>query len=62
MDEEFSHRAKKCCSLENKRLMKDLQRCDSQFPSRTLRHLCFRVAAQRSGRRSKKCIVDGCPW
>ncbi len=59
MEDSFSRETKKCCSLENKRLMKHLSRCDSQFASGTLRHRCYRVAAQRSGERSKKCIIDG---
>ena len=58
MEARFEQKAKKCCSLEHKRLMKHLERCDSQFPSGTLRHRCYRVAAQRSGRRSRKCLAD----
>jgi hypothetical protein len=58
MEDSFSRKAKECCSREHKRLMEDLSRCDRQFQSGTSRHRCYRTAAQRSGVRSKHCIID----
>jgi hypothetical protein len=59
MEDNFSRKAKECCSKEHKRLMEDLSRCDSQFsPGTSSRHRCYGTAAQRSGERSKQCIID----
>lgn len=58
MESQFSEKAKKCCSHEHDRLMENLSSCDSHFENPAERHRCYRVAAKRSGRRSKKCILD----
>jgi hypothetical protein len=57
MESEFSEKARKCCSHEHDRLVEKLSSCDSQFETPIKRHRCYRVAARRSGRRSKKCIL-----
>jgi hypothetical protein len=57
MEDEFLKKAKKCCSHEYDRLKENLFRCDSQFETPAERHRCYRVAAKRSGHRSKKCMV-----
>jgi hypothetical protein len=57
MESELLKKAKGCCSHEHDRLVENLSTCDSQFKNPAERHRCFRVAARRSDRRSKKCIV-----
>jgi len=57
MEGEILKKAKRCCSHEHDRLVKNLSTCDSQFETPAERHRCYRVAARRSGRRSKKCIL-----
>jgi hypothetical protein len=57
MEGELSEKAKKCCSHEHDRLVEGLSSCDIQFETPDERHRCYRVAAKRSGRRSKKCII-----
>lgn len=58
MESESLKKAKKCCSKEHDRLMSNLSYCDSQFETPAEKHRCYRVAAKRSGRRSKKCILS----
>lgn len=57
MEGELLKKARKCCSYEHNRLVENLSTCDSQFETYPERHRCYRVAARRSGRRSKKCIL-----
>jgi hypothetical protein len=57
MGGESFKKAKKCCANEFDRLKENLSRCDSQFETPAERHRCYRVAAKRSGHRSKKCMV-----
>ena len=56
MESESLKKAKKCCSHEHDRLVKNISSCDSNFENPAERHRCYRVAAKRSGRRSKKCV------
>jgi len=58
MESESLEKAKKCCSKEHDRLMSNLSHCDSQFETPAEKHRCYRVAAKRSGRRSKKCMIS----
>jgi hypothetical protein len=58
MESESLKKAKKCCSKEHDRLMSNLSYCDIQFETPAERHRCYRVAAKRSGRRSKKCMIS----
>jgi hypothetical protein len=57
MGNQFFKKAKRCCSQEHNRLMENLSTCDSQSENPSERHRCYRVAARKSGRRSKKCII-----
>jgi len=59
MESESLKKAKKCCSHEHDRLIKNLSSCDRQFETPAEQHRCYRVAAKISGRRSKKCILNG---
>lgn len=58
MESESLKKAKQCCSHEQDRLMRNLSSCDSQFETPAERHRCYRVAAKRSGRRSRKCMIS----
>ena len=58
MEGESLQKAKQCCSHEHGRLVKNLSVCDRNFENPAERHRCYRVAAKRSGRRSKKCMIS----
>ncbi len=48
--------AKICCSMEKRRLMDDLERCDFCSENYEEFHNCYRKAARESGKRSRACI------
>ena len=50
--------AGRCCSVEKRRLMDELQRCNFCSSSREELHSCYREAARESGSRAKKCMVS----
>jgi hypothetical protein len=49
--------SRKCCSLEKKRLVKELRKCDFCTADYDEFHQCYREAAQESGQRSRACLV-----
>lgn len=49
--------AKKCCSNEYERLVRELDACEMETSTPSERHNCYRRAASESGRRSKECIA-----
>ena len=49
--------ARECCLREKDRLKAELQACDDESSSPEERHLCYRWAAKKSGRRSKECLI-----
>jgi hypothetical protein len=53
----LKRKAKLCCSREHERLVGELGTCDHRATSARQRHECYRTAARKSGRRSKKCII-----
>ena len=53
---DYTKKAKQCCTCEHDRLVEQSDICDSQSKNPANRHRCYRIAARRSGRRSRKCI------
>ena len=51
-------KAAQCCSTEKKHLMKDIEKCDYCSTSWEEHHRCLSVAAKKSGRRSRSCIIS----
>lgn len=47
-----------CCTMERKRLMKDIQKCDFCSTSWEDHHRCLSSAAKESGQRSKACMMS----
>ena len=56
MDDRSAKKAKECCSMEHKRLLEQLDACDSRYPDKTHHHRCYRIAARKAGRDAKACI------
>ena len=56
---DYVKKAKHCCALEHEGLMEQLDKCDSRFKTAADRHRCYRIAARRGGRRSRKCAIGG---
>ena len=57
MVESLEKKARACCRLEKDRLVEELRECDYETSSPEERHLCYRWAAKKSGRRSKECLI-----
>jgi hypothetical protein len=57
MSIDYTKRAKQCCTREHKRLVEQLDVCDSRSKTSASRHRCYRTAARRSGSRSRKCMI-----
>lgn len=53
-----SMNAKNCCSMEKKRLMRELEKCNFCSDDYESFHNCYRAAARESGKRSKSCILS----
>ena len=51
-------RAAKCCSMEKKKLMAELEKCNFCSDNYEDFHDCYREAARKSGRRSRACLVS----
>ncbi len=49
-------KAKRCCSTEYDRLVRELGSCEMESNSSGERHNCYRRAAKQSGRRSRECM------
>lgn len=47
-----------CCTMERKRLMQDIQKCDFCSTSWEEHHRCLGHAAKESGKRSKACMIS----
>ena len=52
-----SHKAK-CCSVEKKRLMAELAKCNFCSDNYDEFHSCYRAAARESGKRAKACALS----
>ncbi|MGD8959691.1 MAG: hypothetical protein PVI27_07595 [Desulfobacteraceae bacterium] len=50
--------SRQCCSMEKKRLVEDLRKCDFCATSYEELHRCYRGAATESGQRARACIVE----
>jgi hypothetical protein len=50
-------KARECCLREKDRLVEELRECDYDTSSPEERHLCYRWAAKKSGKRSKECLI-----
>lgn len=56
MMDAFKAKAKRCCSAEYDRLVRQLSSCEIESNTAGERHACYRQAAKRSGRRSRACM------
>lgn len=54
-----SSKANQCCSMEKKRLIKALEKCNFCTDDYEEFHSCYRAAARESGARSRSCIMSG---
>ncbi|MFZ2808066.1 MAG: hypothetical protein WA017_18860 [Desulfosalsimonadaceae bacterium] len=57
MNRSISIHAKKCCSLENQRLIADLDQCELNERTAAGKHSCYRNAAKKSGMAAKSCMI-----
>jgi|GEM_PF-440865 len=48
----------KCCSMEKKRLVEELRKCDMSSTSYDEFHRCSRDVARESGKRSRACMLS----
>lgn len=53
-----SDESRSCCSMERKRLMQELRKCDFCTESYDEFHQCYTDAARDSGERSRACIMS----
>ena len=53
-----SSKSAKCCSMEKRKLMKELEKCNFCTSNYEEFHNCYRQAAGESGQRSRSCIID----
>ena len=53
-----SSNASKCCSVEKKKLMTELEKCNFCSDDYEAFHDCYRKAARDSGERSRACIIS----
>ena len=53
-----SSNASKCCSVEKKKLMAELEKCNFCSDDYESFHDCYRKAAQESGQRSRACMIS----
>jgi hypothetical protein len=58
MADQLNIGARKCCTREKDRLVKELSHCDVNAQNPEERHQCYRSAAKNSGRRSRKCLIS----
>ncbi len=52
-----SSKARNCCSVEKKRLMKALEKCHFCTDNYEEFHNCYRMAARESGERARSCMI-----
>lgn len=52
-----SSKSRKCCSMEKKRLMEALEKCDLCSDDYEAFHNCYRAAARDSGERARSCMI-----
>ena len=52
-----SLKTQNCCSMEKKRLMKALEKCNFCTDDYEAFHNCYRMAARESGVRARSCMV-----
>lgn len=50
-------KSRQCCTLEKKRLVRELKKCDLCSASYEEFHQCYRDAASESGQRARSCVV-----
>jgi hypothetical protein len=53
-----SSKARSCCSMEKKHLMKELEKCNFCSDNYEEFHNCYRTAARESGQRSRACMIS----
>ena len=53
-----SSKKSKCCSMEKKRLMEALEKCNFCTDNYDEFHNCYRAAARESGKRAKSCMIS----
>ena len=53
-----SSKARNCCSMEKKRLMKALEKCHFCSDNYEEFHNCYRMAARESGERARSCMIE----
>ena len=57
MNGSISINAKKCCSLENQRLIAHLDECELNEKTAAGKHACYRRAARESGMAARSCMI-----
>jgi len=53
-----SSKPAKCCSMEKKNLVKELEKCNFCTDNYDDFHNCYRQASRESGERSRACIIS----
>jgi len=56
MTTDVDKKDKACCTREYERLIEQLEMCDRRHKNSGDHHRCYRIAARRSGRQSKRCM------
>ena len=51
-----SSKGSKCCSMEKKELMREIEKCNFCTDNYEEFHNCYRKAARESGKRSRACM------
>lgn len=59
MAEILNIHARKCCTQEKERLVRELRECDINVQNPEERHQCYRSAAIKSGSKSRQCLISG---
>lgn len=58
MASSISIKARDCCLKEKRRLMKNLERCDTWTSTAYARQKCYQSAARSSGKSSRQCVME----
>ncbi len=53
-----SSKSTKCCSIEKKKLVEEIEKCNFCTDNYEDFHNCYRQAARESGERSRSCMIS----
>ncbi len=53
-----SSNASKCCSVQKKKLVEELEKCNFCSDDYEEFHSCYRKAARESGQRTRACLIS----